>query len=119
MGNVYLSLGVGLLLLGDVGVGKDGFDGLGLLEGDIGGSSNSEQVLHALGNAGKHRILRRMGAGLVGNVDTGIHQVSDVLGLDLLLREFFPLKVDRASNRQLGDGTDQLGDFSRNEWGGC
>jgi len=107
---VYLSLGVGLLLLGNVGVGEEGFDGLGLLEGDLGGSSNCEQVLRALSNAGEHRIHSRMVTGLsLGcNIDTGIHQVSDVLGLDLLLRELFPLKVDRASNRQLGNGTDQL-----------
>ena len=60
------------------------------------------------------------GLGLGCNVDTGVHQVSDVLGLDLLPWELFPLKVDRASNRQLGNGTDQLGDFGGNEWGvGC
>ena len=76
------------------------------------------------GGAGRpslHRIHSRKvtGLGLSCNVDTGIHQVSDVLGLDLLLRELFPLKVDRASNRQLGNGTDQLGDFGGNEWGRC
>ena len=107
---MYLSLGVGLLLLGNVGFGKEGFDGLGLLEGDLGGSGNCEQVMRALSNAWEHRIHSRKvtGLGLSCNVDTGIHQVSDVLGLDLLLRELFPLKVDRASNRQLGNGTDQL-----------
>ena len=84
---MYLSLGVGLLLLGNVGVGEEGFDGLGLLEGDLGGSGNCEQVLRALSNAGEHRIHSRMvtGLGLGCNVDTGVCQVSNVLGLDLLL----------------------------------
>ena len=70
-----------------LGVGEEGFDGLGLLEGDLGGSGNCEQVLRALSNAGEHRIHSRMvtGLGLGCNVDTGVCQVSNVLGLDLLL----------------------------------
>ena len=51
----------------------------------LGGSGDNEQVLHSLGNAGKHRILRRVVAGLGGNVDIGVHQVSDVLELALWL----------------------------------
>ena len=72
-----------LLVLGTGGGGEKRFHWFCLSEGDLGGSGNSEQVDHALGNAVGHRVYRRVVAGLGGNVDTGIHQVSDVLGLAL------------------------------------
>merc|ERR1719504_149782 len=44
------------------GIGQEGLDGLGLLEGDLSGRGDGEQVLHAVDNAVRHR-------GHVGVVD--------------------------------------------------
>ena len=63
------------------GVGEESLDWLCFLESDIRRDSNSQQVLHAFGDAGMHRIHVGVGPTVLGHgsdvvrLDTGVHQV--------------------------------------------